>query len=182
MWMCLRAQSWQVAESGSPLSSLTQETVAVLIPRSHCLPTHRGEPWVSGQSGRSQRWCCRVLATSGVTAPAQRFPRCLEVCADGEFMWKSSRASPCRGSEALMAKRLAYLTGQPAHPRLRDPRRRAVGAGQQLRSCQPQNKPFSSWEQRREVSLPGPVPSHTSSSWGSEDGPLSASVVSPTPR
>ena len=55
------------------------------------------------------------------------------------------------GSEALMAKRLAYLTGLPAHPRLRTLEGQR-GAGRQLRSCQPQNKPFSSWEQRREVS------------------------------
>ena len=149
---------------------------------SRCLPTRRREPWVSGQSGGSQRWRCWVLATSGATAPAQRLP-----LFRGARRWRARvEKAPVLhlvgGTEDLTAKRLAYLTGRPARPRLRTLQGQR-GAGRRLRSCQPQNKPFSSREHRREVSrCPGQShPSHTSSSWGSEDGPLSTSASAPTP-
>lgn len=149
--MCLRAQSWQVAESGhapqqpdprdcrlNPQVTLPPETQGRALGQR---PIRRVTEAVMQGSGDA-----RSDSTSSAASPLFRGVRPWRVHEE-----KAPALHLVGGSEALMAKRLAYLTGLPARPRLRTLEGQR-GAGWQLRSCQPPNKPFSSWEQRREVS------------------------------
>lgn len=178
--MCPRAQSWQVAESGYALSSLTcrRDCGVVLIPRVTLPPDTQGRALShANQDGHRGGVAGFGDSPGGYTSSAVSLFRGVR---HGEFMWKKLPVLHLvGGSEALMAKRLAYLTGLPAHPRGSEPLRavRSRPAAQKLST--PKQTLFLVGTEKGGLRCPASPHTHLLPPGGAGDGPAERSTPPP---
>ena len=132
-----------MAESGYTPERPDPRDCVILIPTSRCLPTRRREPWVSGQSGGSQRWRCWALATSGATAPAPRLPLFRGARRWRAHVEKAPVLHLVGGTEDLTAKRLALPTSQAIQLALgSEPSKGSVEQAGGSEAVNPKTNPF----------------------------------------